>query len=50
MMNKRLSNTKGFVTRNWMKILWVTILLTVALTMTSQGLAGPFDGPCPPPR
>ena len=49
MMKERLRTTKGFVSKNWMKILWVTILFVAMLAMTSQGLAGP-EGPCPPPR
>ena len=44
-MKERLRTTKGFVNRNWMKILWVTVLFVVMFTMTSQGLAGPYAGP-----
>ena len=49
-MKERLRITKGFVRSNWMKILWVTVLLAVTLVTTSVGIAGPFEGPYPPPK
>ena len=48
-MKKQLGLIKGFVTRNKIKIIWLTAWLVTMLVMTSQGLADGLEGPYPPP-
>ena len=48
-MKNRLTIARDIISRNWMKIALLSACFLFLFIMTSQGLAGPFEGPYPPP-